>query len=347
MKILYAIQGTGNGHISRSSEIIPYFKKYGEVDILISGIQSDLTLPFDVTYKYQGLSFVFGKKGGIDLVNTYLKNHIKRFMKEVKSLPIEQYDLIINDFEPISAWAANLKNKPCVALSNQCALKSFSTKRKLNEDVVGKFILNNYAPSSAEYGFNYKPHAPHIFKPIIRREVRELLVANKGHYTVYLPAYSKKQIVKVLSLMKDQKWEVFLKGLEEEELYGQFKFLPIRNDSFLDSLANCEGIITAAGFGTTSEALYLNKKLLVIPQKQQYEQYLNSLALDELGVTVLKSFKKKHITSLKNWIDNGKSVQVEYPDQTNEIVETIVNNEYHNKDNYLNYLTSIQYDIAH
>ena len=36
MKVLYAFQGTGNGHIARAQEIIPILKKYAEVDILIS-----------------------------------------------------------------------------------------------------------------------------------------------------------------------------------------------------------------------------------------------------------------------------------------------------------------------
>ena len=34
MKILYAIQGTGNGHVSRAREIIPVLMKKGQVDIL-------------------------------------------------------------------------------------------------------------------------------------------------------------------------------------------------------------------------------------------------------------------------------------------------------------------------
>ena len=72
MKLLYAIQGTGNGHVSRAIELIPYFKEQADVDILISGIQSDLSLPFEVKYAYKGMSFVFGKKGGIDLLNTYI-----------------------------------------------------------------------------------------------------------------------------------------------------------------------------------------------------------------------------------------------------------------------------------
>jgi len=54
MKILYAIQGTGNGHVSRAREIIPILKKKGDVDILISGIQSDIDLPDAIKYKFKG-----------------------------------------------------------------------------------------------------------------------------------------------------------------------------------------------------------------------------------------------------------------------------------------------------
>ena len=62
MKILYAIQGTGNGHLSRARDIIPILQKNGELDILVSGIQTDVALPYPVKYKFKGLSFIFGKK---------------------------------------------------------------------------------------------------------------------------------------------------------------------------------------------------------------------------------------------------------------------------------------------
>ena len=62
MKILYAIQGTGNGHVSRARDIIPILKKNHEVDILISGLQADVDLPYDIKYRYNGLGFIFGKK---------------------------------------------------------------------------------------------------------------------------------------------------------------------------------------------------------------------------------------------------------------------------------------------
>ena len=103
MRILYAIQGTGNGHVARSIEVVPAFQKLAETDVLISGTQSELNLPFPITYKCYGLGFVFGQKGGVDISQSIKKAKPLQFLREVNELPIEQYDLVINDFEPNSA----------------------------------------------------------------------------------------------------------------------------------------------------------------------------------------------------------------------------------------------------
>ena len=79
MRVLYAIQGTGNGHISRAREIIPLLRKRCETDILISGYQADLDLPFEVKFRMQGLSFIFGRNGGVDFRKTYIKANTKDF----------------------------------------------------------------------------------------------------------------------------------------------------------------------------------------------------------------------------------------------------------------------------
>jgi len=33
-KIFYAVQATGNGHVSRAQQLYPYLKQFGEVDFL-------------------------------------------------------------------------------------------------------------------------------------------------------------------------------------------------------------------------------------------------------------------------------------------------------------------------
>ena len=45
MKILYAIQGTGNGHVTRAEDVIPILREYGELDLFVSGSQADVKLP--------------------------------------------------------------------------------------------------------------------------------------------------------------------------------------------------------------------------------------------------------------------------------------------------------------
>jgi UDP-N-acetylglucosamine:LPS N-acetylglucosamine transferase len=42
MKIFYAIQATGNGHISRATQLYPYLKKFGSVDFFLSGNNASL-----------------------------------------------------------------------------------------------------------------------------------------------------------------------------------------------------------------------------------------------------------------------------------------------------------------
>ena len=83
MRILYGIQGTGNGHISRALEVLPYLKKKASVDILISGRQSELVLPYDIKYQMHGLGFVFGKNGGINLIETYKKRGVGCFHRKI------------------------------------------------------------------------------------------------------------------------------------------------------------------------------------------------------------------------------------------------------------------------
>lgn len=324
MKILYAIQGTGNGHVCRAREIVPILKRKADVDVLISGIQSDVLLPFNVKYVYKGLSFIFGKKGGVDLLETYKKSRIKNLLNEIKALPVEDYDLVISDFEPVSSWACYIRNKPCIALSHQAAVLNKNSPQPKHADPVGRTILKVYAPSSVQYGFHFNSFDENIFTPVIREEVREALVTDQGHYTVYLPAYSDKRIIKILGKCEGVRWEIFSKHFEHEISSENIKTFPIKNDAFIKSIASSHGVICGAGFETPAEALYLNKKLLVIPMKNQYEQHCNAAALANFGVPVLKSLKEKHLPFLNEWLLSEEKIEVVYPDNTEAIIDHIL-----------------------
>lgn len=324
MKILYAVQGTGNGHLCRAIDIIPCLREYGQVDVLVSGIQADIELPFDVKYRYHGLSFIFGKNGGVDLWKTFMSSTVRKFVKEVNSVPVEQYDLVINDFEPISAWGCYFKEKKCIVLSHQIGAFDPASPKPEETDMVGRFIMKNYAPSSHSYGFHFKTYAPHIFTPVIRQSVRQLQPRDLGHYTVYLPSYDDAHLLKHLSRFSDVRWEVFSKHNKKPFKLKNVSINPIDSEAFVQSMADASGVLCGAGFETPAEALYLRKKLLVIPMKNQYEQHLNAASLEEVGVPVIQSLKKKHELDIESWLNAKATVVVDYQDCTKDIVQTII-----------------------
>lgn len=324
MKILYAIQGTGNGHLSRAMDVIPCLQKHGELDILVSGTQADLDLPFPVKYKVKGLSFIFGKGGGVDLWKTLTRSNLRQLVKNIRELPVEKYDLILNDFEPVSAWACQLKNKPCIALSHQSAVLNDHYPQPEKADKLGRFILQHYAPADIRYGFHFSPFNGTIFTPVIRQQVRNQELSNLGHYTVYLPSYSDKMLVSLLSVYKDVSWDVFSKHNKKKAIYGKITIHPINNSQFMASMAAASGVLCGAGFETPAEALFLRKKLLVIPMKNQYEQQLNAAALKAMGIPVIKSLKPKYEAVIKAWLLDTKTVVVDYPNRTQDIVDAII-----------------------
>ncbi|TGE06043.1 glycosyltransferase family protein [Hymenobacter fodinae] len=326
MKILYAIQGTGNGHLSRALDIVPLLQQRAEqVDVLVSGPPADIQLPFEVQHHCHGLGFIFGKKGGINFIKTFWQLNSSAFLRELRQLPVENYDVVISDFEPVSAWACWHRGVPCVALSHQAAVLSAAAPQPTKVDPVGRAVLRHYAPTTQHYGFHFQRYEPHIYTPVIRQQVRTLAPRNDGHYTVYLPAFDEATLVSRLRyLSRTVRWEVFSKHSRQESEHGNVWVRPVSGAAFTESMARSAGVLCGAGFETPAEALYLGKKLLVIPMKHQYEQACNAAALSQLGVPVARNLKDASLSVLDNWLQYGRPVAVDYPDETAAVLDKLL-----------------------
>lgn len=322
MKILYAIQGTGNGHVSRAREIIPYLRKYGNVDILISGTHAEVDVGAEVKYRFDGFGFVFGSKGGVDFRETWKRFNLRKFITDVKNLPVREYDVVINDFEPVCAWSCKLYRKFSVGMSHQSAYLSHKTP-KITGFHWGKIIMNHYAPASDYVAFHFEKYDHFIHTPVIRNEIRNLKPQNSGHYTVYLPAYSDEFILDKVKEIPGSNWQIFSKHSKQHYKTNNAEVFPINNVLFQKSLANCEGLLTGGGFEGPAEALYLGKKLLAVPMHHQYEQQCNALALEKLGVPVIW---KEHtfLEKLKNWVASSQRIEIFFPDETEYIIKNMI-----------------------
>lgn len=323
MRILYAIQATGNGHLAAARALLPLLKERGSVDILVSGSQAEICLPYPVTYQLKGLSFNFGKNGGIDYWNTFKNCKSFRFLRDMRQLPVKNYDLILSDFEPISAWAARLQHRACISISHQAAVLHPAAPKPANPDPIGRTVLKWYAPCISSIGFHYKSYAQGIFTPLIRKEVRDLPVEEGKHYTVYLPAYNDRFLFQFLTQFPGTKWQVFSKEARKPYHAGNIWFRPVHHDSFLKSLSGCAGILSGAGFQTTAEVLYLKKKLLAVPMRGQYEQQCNATALQTLGVNILPRLGPEHTLAIQKWMDAEIKLEMNFPDNAQQVVERI------------------------
>ena len=323
MKILYAIQGTGNGHLSRAREIVPLLQQYGEVDLLVSGTEAEVSLSQPLKYKFHGFSFVFGTSGGVDNWATLKLMNLPLLWHDIRSLPLKQYNIIINDFEPVSAWACRLQKIPSVSLSHQCSFVSPNTPRPATRSVA-ELLLKYYSPTSNYIGFHFQRYDHFIHTPVIRAEIRNLKTDNQKHYTVYLPAYDDKLLIALLNQTKTVNWQVFSKRQKKAYEHGNVNIYPVHNEDFNNSLASCEGLLTGGGFEGPAEALFLQKKVLMVPMKGQYEQQCNALSASRLGVPVITEIDKKSIPRINEWLGSNEKISVDFPDETAAIVERMI-----------------------
>ncbi|MDF2932552.1 MAG: glycosyl transferase [Chryseobacterium sp.] len=316
MKVLYAFQGTGNGHVARAQEIIPILKKYASVDTLISGHQSQLKTDFPINFKHRGVSLLYNKTGGISYKKILLENNFLEAINTIRQIELSQYDLIINDYEPLTGWACKLKNLKMLELSHQASMSFKETPKPDKKDFFGELVLKHYCPSKDKIGFHFDNYHPQIKKPVIRRKIRNLNPTKKGFYVVYLPSFSDENITKVLGQIPVE-WKVFSKYTKIHSQINNVEIYPIDETHFLECFEGCDGILCNAGFEGPAEALFMDKKLFVIPIHNQYEQECNACALDKMGIP---NSKILDVEEIKNWVHSDIHFKVNYPDDIEDII---------------------------
>ncbi len=322
MKILFGIQGTGNGHLSRSREIVRALMAVADVEVLISGGMHEVSLGLDVPIHHvRGIELAFGTAGRVGYLESWGRLDLAQFLADVRQVPAQAFDLIISDFEPVTAWAARIRHHPCLAVSHHAAFLSPLVPRPPRRNPVAEWLMRWYAPTEKAIAFHFQPYESWIQTPIVRQAVRETEVTHRGHYTVYLPAYDDTTVIQVLSQVP-VRWETFSKRYRGQPYtQGGITLAPVEADAFTHSMAGCEGLVCGSGFETPAEALHLGKKLLAIPMWGQYEQACNAAALRQMGISTERTLS---VDGLTRWIERATPVHITYPDPIPPVIATIL-----------------------
>lgn len=320
MKIFYAIQATGNGHISRAIQLYPYLQKFGSVDFFLSGNNASLDIDLPIKFKSVGCSLHYSKCGGLNYLDIVKNIRPRQMFKDAESLPLKKYDVVINDFDSITSLACKMQKVHSVQFGHQASFISDATPRPEKKSIIGEMILKHYASSPKHIGLHFEKYDSFIHPPIIKDEIIQAVPKDLKHITVYLPSFQKHCLEKAFNKLPDLEFHWFLNDVEFKYTIDNITYYPVNQKHFNQSLITCQGIITGGGFETPSEALYLGKKILVIPIRSHYEQECNAAALKKMGVPVANEVGDDFDLIIQNWLD----MPVKYPEiKANNISETL------------------------
>ncbi|MCI0506957.1 MAG: glycosyltransferase [Gammaproteobacteria bacterium] len=322
MRILYGVQGTGNGHITRARALSTELAKANiEVDYIFSGRPGDEYFnmePFGSYKTYRGLTFAT-RDGQLQFFKTALTNSVLNLRKEIKSLDVQDYDLVITDFEPVTAWAARLQHKFSIGIGHQYAFQYAIPIEGSNW--AAKSVMKHFAPANVGLGVHWHHFNNPILPPIIEPPFDNTPVQSRK-ILVYLPFENLQQICNWLAPEKDYEFYVY-HHLSAPQDMGHLHLRPFSRDKFQMDLASCEGVITNSGFELASEAIQYGKKILTKPLHGQMEQISNAAALKILKradvITTLNP------AALKAWLQKKNPAPVRYPNVAAEIVQWIIN----------------------
>lgn len=310
MRLLYGVQGTGNGHITRARAMQTALSAKGiEVDWVFSGRERSKFFDMDAfgDFKvFKGLTFAT-RSGKIDLLKTFAEASLGQMYQDIRTLDLSRYDLAVTDFEPVVAWAARKQGLPCIGIGHQYAFDHAIPKAA--HSFASEAIMKWFAPVSLGVGVHWHHFDQPILPPIIEADHQgDSLSADRT--LVYLPFEHSTSVLKTLQSV-DHPFIFHCADIDPGR-YANVWVRGFSREGFKESLHATDGVICNAGFELASEALSLGRRLMVKPLKGQMEQSSNALALARLGL----GLSTKHISteSLQRFLSEAIVRKVNYPD---------------------------------
>ncbi len=323
MKIIFGVQGTGNGHISRSRELVQKLRFDGhDVEVIISGRKEDELKEIEIFAPYRvmkGMTLVT-YKGKLNYIDTMFKLDPVSLLSDIVMLDTSCTDLIITDFEPITSMAAKLKNIPSIGFGHQYAFQYDIPIAR--GTFFEKYALLNFAPAQYNAGLHWHHFNQPIFPPVIPQTLyeRKSLTVVKEKVLVYLPFEEVADILLFLDPFSG--FEFFIYGkVQENRDEGHLHFRTYSREGFLIDLMESNGVVCNAGFELPGEALHLGKKLLLRPLDGQIEQQSNAHGMVQLGYGMAMDSLDESI--LADWLQKPEREPLRYARTVDYIAEWI------------------------
>jgi uncharacterized protein (TIGR00661 family) len=283
------------------------------VDFLFSGRGSDAYFSMEAFGDYQtrcGLTFK-SHHGNIDLWQTAKQAQPLQFLKEIRELDVSGYDVVINDFEPVTAWAARRQQVPCIGISHQNSFRYEVPAAPRNW--LDQLFVQHFAPCDQHIGLHWHHFNQPLLPPIVHLSspVTQEHQPTPPQVLVYLPFEDLRQITTLLQALPDEQFVCYHPSQQQQVQLGNMLLKPLSHQTFIQDLHQCKAVISNAGFELPSEALALGKKILVKPLAGQFEQQSNATTLQQLGLA--NQMPQLELEIIQRWLVKEPAQPVIFP----------------------------------
>lgn len=312
MKILYGVQATGQGHISRARAAAAALAANNvEVTWLFTGrARSHLfdMEPFGDYLHHKGLTFVT-EAGRLRYRRTAMTNDLPKFVRDVAALNLTHYDLIVSDYEPVTAWACRRQRRECIGIGHQYAFGPHTPTA--GDSLIQRTVMRRFAPVDRPVGLHWAAFDDNVLPPILDLPSIDQ-VAQQDHILVYLPFEDQRLVTRWLQGFSGVRFKQYANGIADE-LTANVERRGANIAGFKSDLASCRGVICNSGFELISECLQWHKPVLTRPLAGQMEQLSNAAALASLGYATVMPTIDNELT--EHWLRSPKQPpQIRFPD---------------------------------
>lgn len=318
MKFIFVIQGEGRGHMTQAITMFDLLRAKGhEVTDVIIGSSDRREIPSFVRnrlrcelHTIQSPNFATDRKNkSIHPGKTLIKNirmtrtfrHSLRYLKQL--VEERQPDVLLNFYDFLAGIYHGLYRPKLrfVCIGHQYLAGSpgfiFPSGKTVAKNL---FLWANTITSLGAHqriALSFRKNNDEsvggkllIWPPLLRKKVTEMEKREEGFFLTYIvnDGYGE-EVIHWAAKNPDINIEAFWdrKNVKtSQRLLPNLTFHPIDDDNFLQKMASCRGLVSTAGFESICEALYLEKPVMVIPIKGQYEQECNALDTHAMGAGI-------------------------------------------------------------
>lgn len=320
MRIAYGVMGYGRGHAMRSAAVLPGLMQEHEVRVFAGHDAFEaLKNRFDCE-KLPVIGYQYDEYGRLSTSLTMARNarlttdlltHGTQTREVWRRLAAFAPDLVISDSETWTHRFARHHGIPRIGFDHVGIMAfchcEFDPKDRWRgqRDALGYRLLMgdpDRALVSSFYPARPRRAGVEVVGPILRPAVRSARPERGDYLLAYLNKGAHQYTTALDTALRACGERVIVYGIPRQGIDTNLEFKPPSEDTFINDLAGCKGVISTAGNQLLSEAIFLGKPVLTLPE-DAVEQRLNAHAVANMGVGARASLSKPGLTDIGRFLE--------------------------------------------